>query len=76
MCDKSDFHLVNPDERSLLIVLEHHGQPSWGLTKLLKGEEHRQMAGLGSPVNCDLDMQEAAPICLDFQFPCKRLVFT
>lgn len=76
VCDKSDFHLVNPDERSLLIVLEHHGQPSWGLIKLLKGEERRQMAGLGSPVNCDLDTQEAAPICLDFQFPCKRLVFT
>lgn len=43
---------------------------------LLKGEEPRQTAGLGSPVNCNLDMQEAAPICLDFWFLCKRLVFT
>lgn len=42
---------------------------------LPKGEEPRQMAGLGSPVSCDLDTQDAAPICLDFWFLCKRLVF-
>lgn len=43
---------------------------------LLKGEEPRQMAALESPVTCDLDMQEAAPICPDFWFLCKRLVCT
>lgn len=33
VCDKSDFHLVNPDKGSLQTVLAHHGQPSWGLTE-------------------------------------------
>lgn len=43
-----------------------HGAVSNAAELLPKGEEPRQMAGLGSPVSCDLDMQETALICPDF----------
>lgn len=61
---------------SLRTMGSPHGALAYAAEPLLKGEEPRQMAGLGSPVNCDLDMQEAAPICLDFWFLCNRLMFT